>query len=131
MINRNEDIEAIKRLAADWRSGWLAGDVDALLSLYADDPVLMPQGQPAVSGKDAIRPLYEAVLREVAITSEGTLMDVEASGDWGYFWSTYRLTATPKSGGERVESEGKSLFVVKRQADGAWRIARLIDNSSR
>jgi len=130
MSRWSEDIQAIKQLAADWRSGWLAGDVDALLSLYADEPVLMPQGQPAVSGKDAIRPLYQAVLKEVAITSEGTLMEVEVSGDWGYFWSTYRLTATPKAGGETIESEGKLLYIVQRQPGGAWKIARLIDNSS-
>jgi uncharacterized protein (TIGR02246 family) len=131
MPDRKEDVEAIKQLAAHWRSGWLAGDVDALLSLYADEPVLMPQGQPAVHGKDAIRPLYQAILQEVTIQSEGALMEVEASGDWGYFWSTYKLTATHKTGGEAVESEGKSLFIVRRQRDGAWKIARLIDNSSR
>ena len=130
MSRRNEDIHAIKQLAADWRSGWLAGDVDALLSLYADKPVLMPQGQPAVTGKDAIGALYRAVLNEVAITSEGTLVEVEASGDWGYFWSTYKLTATPKAGGRPIESEGKSLFIVKRTPGGAWKIARLMDNSS-
>lgn len=128
--SRKEDIQAIKKLAADWRSGWLAGDVEALLSLYGDDAVLMPQGHPAIRGKDAIRPLYEAALKEVTIKSEGTLMDIETSGDWGYFWSTYKLTATPKSGGETIESEGKSLFIVKRQPDGAWKITRLIDNSN-
>jgi uncharacterized protein (TIGR02246 family) len=131
MNDRDEDIQAIRQLAADWRSGWLAGDADALLSLYDDEPVLMPQGQPVVRGRDAIRPLYEAVFREVTIESEGTLMEVEVSGDWGYFWSTYRLTATPKAGGEKIESEGKSLFIVKRQPDGDWKIARLMDNSGR
>lgn len=131
MNSGNEDIQAIKQLAADWRSGWLAGDVDVLLSLYADEPVLMPQGQPVVRGKDAIRPLYEAVFGEVTIRSQGTLMEVETSGDWGYFWSTYELTATPKAGGAPIESEGKSLFIVKRQPSGTWKIARLMDNSSR
>ncbi len=129
--NQDEDIESIKQLAADWLSGWLSGDAEALLSLYADDPVLMPQGQPAVIGKDAIRPLYQAVFKEVVIKSESTLMEVEVSGDWGYFWSTYRLVAAPKAGGETVESEGKSLFIVRRQPGGGWKIARLIDNSSR
>lgn len=131
MNSRNEDLQAIRRLAADWRSGWLRGDADALLSLYADDPVLMPQGQLPVHGKDAIRALYEPVLNDFAIQSEDTLMEVEASGDWGYFWSTYKLTATPRAGGETIESEGKSLFVVKRQPGGGWKIARLIDNGSR
>ena len=84
-----------------------------------------------MSGKEEIRRLYQAVFKEVTIKSEGTVMEVEASGDWGYFWSTYKLTATPRAGGETIESEGKSLFVVKRQPDGTWKIARLMDNSSR
>jgi len=53
--------------------------------------------------------------RDYAIKSETKLMDVEASGDLGYFWSTYALTATPKSGGESFEEEGKSVFIVKRE----------------
>jgi uncharacterized protein (TIGR02246 family) len=126
---READIRAIRQLAADWRSGGLAGDADTLLSLYADEPVLMPQGRPAMVGKAAIRSIYRAVLKEVAIESKGVLMEVEASGDWGYFWSTYTLTATPKAGGKPIRSKGKSLFIVKRDPHGAWKIARLIDNS--
>jgi uncharacterized protein (TIGR02246 family) len=116
-------------LAADWRTAWLAGDADALLSLYADQPVLMPQGQPAIIGKAAIRPLYRVLLEEVRIKNKGKLMEVKAAGDWGYFWSTYALTATPKSGGEPITSKGKSVFIVKRDRRGVWKIARLIDNS--
>jgi uncharacterized protein (TIGR02246 family) len=129
MNTRSADLQAIEQVAANWRAGWLAGDVDALLALYADDPVLLPQGQPAVTGRDAIRSLYEAVLREVHFTSESILNEVDASGDLGYFWSTYRLTATPKGGGDSTTSAGKSIFIVRRQRDGAWKIARLIDNS--
>lgn len=127
--SRHDDLRAIKRLAASWRSGWLAGDVDALLSLYADNPVLMPQGQPAITSKAVIRRLYHALFREVVIQSKGTLKEVHASGDWGFFWSTYALTATPKAGGAPIRSQGKSVFIVRRQRDGTWKIARLIDNS--
>jgi hypothetical protein len=38
------------------------------------------------------------------------------------------LTATPKSGGKPSRSQGKSLFIVKRER-GVWKIARLMDNS--
>jgi uncharacterized protein (TIGR02246 family) len=131
MLEQTDDIEAIKQLAQAWRSGWLTGDADLLLSLYANDPVLMPQGQPEVAGKDAIRPLYEAVLKDYDLKSESVLQDVEASGDLGYFRVTYKLTATPKAGGESFQEEGKSLFLVRRQAGGAWKITHLIDNSSR
>jgi len=131
MSKQSDDIDAIKQLAEDWRSGWLAGDADALLSLYADDPVLMPWGQPAVFGKDAIRPLYQSVFKDYAIKSQNKIMDIEASGDLGYFWCTYALTATPKAGGESFEEAGKSVFIVKREHGGAWKISRLIDNSDR
>lgn len=129
MNQESEDIEAIRQLAEAWRSGWLAGDVDSLLSLYADEPVLMPQDQPVVAGKDAIRSLYEAVLREFDFQSEGTVKEVVVSGDLGYFWSVYTLMATPKAGGEAMKVSGKSLFIVRRQPGGGWRIARLMDNS--
>jgi len=129
MTRQDKDIDAIKKLAADWRTGWLTGDTELLLSPYVDDPVVMPQDQPPVMGKDAIRSIYQAVLKEYAFSSEGKLMEVEASGDWGYFWSTYTLTATPKAGGEPIKSTGKSVFIVKRQPGGAWKIARLMDNS--
>jgi ketosteroid isomerase-like protein len=56
------------------------------------------------------------------------LNEVDASGDLGFFWSRYRLTATPKGGGAPTTATGKSVFIVKRQSNGTWKIARLIDN---
>lgn len=129
MNRRNQDLGTIKQLAADWRSGWLSGNADALVSLFVEDPVVLPQGQPAIVGKEALRSIYKALLKEVVIRSRGRLVEVEASGNWGYFWSTYTLSATPKAGGKPTRSKGKSVFIVKRQTDGAWKIARLIDNS--
>jgi len=82
-----------------------------------------------VAGKGAIRPLYEAVLKEFDFQGEGTVKEVVVSGDMGYFWSAYTLTATPKAGGEPMKVTGKSLFIVRREPGGAWKIARLMDNS--
>jgi ketosteroid isomerase-like protein len=35
------------------------------------------------------------------------------------------------AGGEPIEDEGKSVFIVRRQSDGDWKIARLIATSDR
>ncbi len=126
---QDRDIRAIRELAEAWRSGWLAGDVGLLLSLFTEEPVLMPQDQPAIAGKGAIRPLYEAVMKDFDFQSEGAVKEVVVSGDMGYFWSAYTLTATPKAGGTPVKVSGKSLFIVRREPGGAWKIARLMDNS--
>jgi uncharacterized protein (TIGR02246 family) len=131
MTRQSKDVAAIKKLAKDWSTGWDRGDADALLSLYTDDPILMPQGQPAVIGKNAIRSLYQSFFEQFTVKGKGRVVEVEVSGDLGYFWSSYTLTATPKTGGDQIKGEGKSVFIVRRQADNSWKIARLIDNSDR
>jgi len=124
-----DDLDAVRHLATEWRAAWLGGDTDAIMALYADDAVLMPQDQPPVVGREAIRSLYHAVLPRFDFRSHSTVMEVDAAGDLGYIWSSYALTATPKAGGRPVKSAGKSVFIVRRQAGGAWKITRLIDNS--
>ena len=99
MSGQSEDIFAIKRLAADWRSGWLAGDADLLLSLYGDDPVVTPQDRPVVIGRDAIRAIYQSVLKEFDFKSESRLMEERkgssapsCSSPWIAFWP---MSGTP------------------------------------
>lgn len=129
MTTQAEDIEAIQKLANDFRAGWLTGDYELLLSLYADEPILMPQDQPTLIGKGAIRPLYQAILKELTFESDVTVEEIEVSGDLGYYRTSYTFKATPKSEGETIEVTGKTLFIVKRQKDGNWKISRLMDNS--
>jgi uncharacterized protein (TIGR02246 family) len=129
MKRQSEDEAAIKKLAEDWRNGWDRSDTEVLLSLFTDDPVLMPQGQPAVTGKNAIRTLYQTFFKEFTVKGEGKVVEVEVSVDLGYFWNSYTLTATPKAGGEQIKAEGKTVFIVRRQNNNSWKISRLIDNS--
>lgn len=129
MTDLNADIDAIRKLAEDWKAGWDKGDVEALLSLYTDDPILLPQGQSRVIGKDAISSQYRSLFREFSVKATGEVLEIEVSGDLGYFWSHYTLTAIPKAGGKQVTGKGKSIFIVKRQKDNSWKISRLIDNS--
>ena len=128
MNQENEEIEAIKQLVKDWDAAWCANDTDALLSLYADDPVLMPQNQPVVSGRDDIRLLYKSFFEAFTVTAESKFIEAEISDNLGYLWISYTLKATSKIGGEVIEDRGKSVFIVKRQQDNRWQITRLIDN---
>jgi uncharacterized protein (TIGR02246 family) len=125
------DTAAIRKLAMDWNSGWDSGNAEALVALYADDCVLMPQGQPPVIGKHAIRSLYQSLFQDYVVKGQGQVMEAVASGDLGYLWISYSLTATSRAGGDPAVERGKSVFIVKRQNDNSWRISRLIDNSDR
>jgi ketosteroid isomerase-like protein len=62
------------------------------------------------------------------------------TGDWGFDRGTYTITPTPKVAGEAAEGAsieqseigreldyaqtGKYLWILKRQPDGSWKIAR-------
>jgi uncharacterized protein (TIGR02246 family) len=118
---------AVRTLAKEWSAAWNRSDADGLLSLFTGDPVLLPQGRPAVTGKKAIRSLYRSFFKDYTVKGRGRVVEVEVSGDLGYFWSRYTLTAAPKAGGKKVAEKGRSLFIVRRRKDGAWKIARLID----
>jgi uncharacterized protein (TIGR02246 family) len=131
MKKQREDVEAVNQLLQSWHKGWENSDINALLGLFTDDPVLMPQGQPVVKGMEAIRSLYEAFFETYSVKGECTVEDIEVSGDLGYIWVSYTLTATPKMEGEEINENSKSVFIVRRQAGNAWKIARLMDNSNR
>ena len=72
MTRRSDDIAAIKKLAI------------ALLSLYAEEPELMPQDLPIVIGKSAIRSLYRSLFKEYIIRGKGKVVEADASGYSGY-----------------------------------------------
>jgi len=131
MTKPSVEVGAIKQLMQDWHTGWQNSDIDALLALFTDDAVLMPQGQPVVKGKAAIRSLYEAFFKSYTVTGDCQLQEVEVSGDLGYLWVNYTLTAKSKMQGKLIKDDSKSVFIVRRQADKAWKIARLMDNSNR
>jgi hypothetical protein len=44
MAMRGKDVDAITRLAEQCRCGWLNGDAESRLSLWADEAVLTDQG---------------------------------------------------------------------------------------
>jgi ketosteroid isomerase-like protein len=44
-----------------------ANDVDTILGLYSADPVFMPQGAPALVGREAVRTGYEHVFNTIKL----------------------------------------------------------------
>ena len=104
-----------------------------------------------IVGKDALRELYEYVLgaekteeegggmaamaeaiglnpEDYTFTSETGQGKTEVSGDLGYLWSTYANAATPRPGvqGEPIRDSGVTLLIVRRQEDGAWKVALMM-----
>jgi uncharacterized protein (TIGR02246 family) len=150
MTEQTEDIAAVNRLSEDYAAAWAKGDPELLLDCYADDAVVIMSHEDPIVGKEALRELYQHVLgaeteeegggmaamaeaiglnpEDYTFTTEGDAGKTEVSGDLGYLWSTYASVATPKPGvdGEPIRDSGVTLLIVKRQEDGAWKVALMM-----
>lgn len=122
---------AVDEIWKQYSSSLNSGDLDTWMSLWTEDGVQMPPGEPAVSGKDQIRSRNKAVLDRFTFDMGITNQEVEVAGDWAFARGTYKATLTPKEeGGEIVHIDGKYMTILQKQPDGSWRIHRDIFNSN-
>ena len=146
-----EDLAAVNQLTKDYAAAWAKGAPELLLACYADDAVVIMSHEEPIVGKEALRELYQHVLgaekteeeggglaataeaigldpKDYTFTSETGQGKKEVSGDLGYLWSTYATAATPKPGvgGKPITDSGVTLLIVRRQEDGAWKVALMM-----
>ena len=106
-----------------------AGDVERWLSCYTGNAVLLPPGEHAVVGTQAIRAWAAPFFERYDLHESSDEREVEVAGEWGFIRAHWTWTLQPKDGGEAATDSGKSIWIVRRQPDGSWKIARAIWNS--
>ena len=106
-----------------------SGDVDTLVALYEPGAALIVQpGEEPVNGTEAIREAYNGVLSWFAEKPKFELRfgkAFQAGDDLALVISRWTLTGS-RQDGSPLEMTGQTSDVVRRQADGSWRLA--IDN---
>lgn len=123
------DLQAVLDLEQSVFDAQIAGDLDAWLSTFTEDAIVMAPNLPAVTNKLAIRQWYAPYFEQFHLHEEVDDREVEVAGDWAYIYAHWTWTLTPKNGGEAATDIGKSIWILRRQPDGSWRIARAIYNS--
>ena len=130
----DQDLAEAEAVEEQWRrviATFEDGDVDAFMALTTKDVVLMPPGGSTLSGREAARPLMEDFFGTFAIEIERLSMEeIVVAGEWAFVRDTYVSSLTPKSGGETVRARGKNVWILRRQADGSWKVASNMWNSS-
>jgi ketosteroid isomerase-like protein len=88
---------------------------------YADPAATMlPPGQSAISGHEAIRKQLSGLPAGSTMTWKPFRADAAASGDLGYTLGTYELRSTDESG-KPIARYGKYCSIWKKQKDGSWK----------
>jgi uncharacterized protein (TIGR02246 family) len=106
-------------------AAYTAADAAGIAGNFTEDCIVFPPDSGIVSGRAGLRALYEeqfSVLRPSSLT---ILPEEERDlGDWGYGAGRWQATVTLVPTGRQVQLEGKYLNLLKRQADGSWKIFR-------
>ena len=119
------DVEAERAaiLATDrpWQEAIAARDVERAVSFWADDAVVMPAGQPSVTGKEAIRGFVKETFKVpgFGLRWETSSVNLAPQGGLAYALAT---TTTTFSGpdGKPVSIPGKAATVWRKGSDGRW-----------
>jgi uncharacterized protein (TIGR02246 family) len=117
-----DDERAIRELIAAWMSATRAGDVDTVLGLMTDDVVFMVPGREPF-GKGEFAAASRAITG-LAIEGTSEIRELEILGRWAYMRSYIEVDVTPPGSGTSIRRTGWALTILRREADGRWRIAR-------
>jgi ketosteroid isomerase-like protein len=84
----------------------------------------MAQGYPTLDGRAAIQAAVEEAMTGLRVTGHTiTFETVEGVGDLAYTTGTYVEAYAVEGGDQPIEVRGRVLGVLRKQPDGAWRIA--------
>lgn len=100
-------------------------DIEAILGLYGQAPVFMPQHAPALVGRDAVRAGYRQVFDTIKLNVEFTIHEVEILGDTAWARTSSAGRTRILAAGIEVAEGNNELFVFKRE-NGDWKIHRYL-----
>ncbi len=130
-----QDVAAIRKLNQLDVAATLSGDLKALADACTDDVVRLQQGAEPDVGKQALiaanermkaaLPGYRALsyvpdIKELIVTDDG----------WAFEWAVFTASYVEAPGREEKHVRGKLLRIYRKQADGGWKAARAMWNTS-
>jgi len=97
-----------------------AGDLEAVVALYAPDALSFPPDAMTANGLEEIRQSWGGLLnnfnvQDLIITNAHH----QTSGDLSSAWGNFKMILDPKEGGDQVVMEGRFTDVAKK-INGKW-----------
>lgn len=117
----SEDEQAIRELVATWMEASKAGDLATVLDLMTDDVLFMTAGGEPF-GKEEFRAASQS-MKGLDMDGHAEIREIEVIGDRAWARSHIEMSVHPPEG-EPLRRSGYTLTVLKKCADGKWRLFR-------
>jgi ketosteroid isomerase-like protein len=125
------DIYAINAAKAEFREGYNTGDVDRLLSIFADGFTDLSAGVPSFFGdeaKSALRSRTVNLFQKYRVTLVVTIMSIRVVHNTAYDFGWHTLALVPHQGGNPITTRRRYFERWRKGNDAKWRIELFIDN---
>ena len=125
------DKEKINALRETFEKAFLAEDVSGLTALYTEDALMMPPNAELVRGKADIQKLFEGVSGQEGELTGYSETQVEVFGEGGVAHEIKTIISSGKPPGSEtsITYKSKTVWILRKQDDGTWKIAVDIWNS--
>ena len=121
-----DDEQAVSKAMDDYVAAVRSSDAKKIIAWWTDDGIFIEKNQPTVVGAATMESQMAAVLATMKITRVALeRVDLSVSGDLAYVIGNFEEVVQPPEG-KPISSTGRVVYIWKRQADGAWKIARLL-----
>jgi ketosteroid isomerase-like protein len=124
------DERAVRAVDSAYVAAWLRDDTTAVMGTLAADAVLMPAGQHPLTTPNDVRSFWWPPdgSHTRILTFQRTIDEIGGESNVAWVRGTDTLTFTYDKGTTHSQTGSRSmtLAVWRRQADGAWRISRMM-----
>ncbi|WP_109480407.1 nuclear transport factor 2 family protein [Paraburkholderia sp. C35] len=124
----DETDRAITRQLHRYEQALNRSDIDAIMKLYDDAPVVMAQNMPSAVGREAVRTAYTQAFKAIRLNVRFTIDEIKPlSRDWAFVRTNSTGTIETIAGKPSTQPEAnQELFILHRGPDDVWRVARYI-----
>jgi uncharacterized protein (TIGR02246 family) len=117
--------QAVTSVLKKYEAALNASDTDTVMTLYDADGVFMPPYSQSAVGAGAVRTAYDAVFRAITLRVEFRIEEVvEMAPGWAFARTNSSGTTKNHATGATSAEGNQELFIFRKVADGAWKIAR-------
>ena len=120
-----QDDAAIRSVLSSYEAALNASNTEAVMPLYAEDGVFMAPNFQSAIGKAAVRRAYDAVFKTITLKVKFVIAElVVMSPQWAFVRTNSAGTQKINATGATSAEAHQELFILRKDDDGKWRIAR-------
>lgn len=128
-----DDTYLINCAKTEFREGYNRGDVDRILSIFAEEGFTdMSEGIPNCYDQAAMIELRERsrkLLAKYTVTLAVIIITIVILGDTAYDYGWHEFTLQPRDGGKMIRKRERYFELWRKNSSGNWKISLLINNA--